>query len=56
MLIGFSKQPGMLDDGRLFIVPCSHVFIQLIQLIPDDLSLTLPAYMALFRQRFSGPD
>lgn len=47
-------QRSMLFDGSLFIVLCSHVFIQLIQLIPDDLSLTLPAYMALFREGFLG--
>lgn len=44
----------MLFDGTLFIVLCNHVFIQLIQLIPDDLSLTLPAYIALFRQKKFG--
>ena len=40
--------------GSLFIVSCSHVFIQLIQLIPDDLSLAPPLYMALFRRGFQG--
>lgn len=45
---------GVLFDGSLFIVSFSHVFIQLIQLIPDDLSLALPACMALFRQGFLG--
>lgn len=47
-------QWSMLFDGSLFIVLCSHVFIQLIQLIPDDLSLTPPAYMSLFRQGLFG--
>lgn len=47
-------QWSVLFDGSLFIVLCNHVFIQLIQLIPDDLSLTPPAYMALFRQEFLG--
>ncbi len=47
-------QRSMLFDGSLFIVLCSHVFIQLIQLIPDDLSLAPPAYMALFRRGSLG--
>lgn len=45
-------QQSMLFDGSLFIVLCSHVFIQLIQLGPDDSSLAPPAYMALFRHGF----
>lgn len=45
---------NMVFDENLFIVLCSHVFIQLIQLSPDDLSLTPPAYIALFRHGFLG--
>lgn len=47
-------QRSMLFDGSLFIVLFSHVFIQLIQLIPVDLSHAPPACMPLFRQGFLG--
>lgn len=47
-------QRSMLFDGSLFIVSCSLVFIQLIELSTDDLSFTPPSYMALFRHGFLG--
>lgn len=47
-------QRGMLADGSLFIVLCSHVFTQLIQLIPDDLSTPPPAYICLYLDKDLG--